>query len=158
MVYSRVPPTDPALVELAISRISSHLTLRRSNSLSKRAALTCFQTGLWLPQSQLWSAEVDFCNKAQSDNISNGGQTFQDKQWWKDTSRNYQHFKKPDGNPTTVFYFIRVNPGYLFHWNVCYNAFFDVIRDCHGSNPDTAGGGIAGYLNGQVDVTVDPAE
>ncbi|KAH7390261.1 hypothetical protein BKA64DRAFT_645181 [Cadophora sp. MPI-SDFR-AT-0126] len=47
VVYARVPPTDPALVELARSRVSSHPTFRHSNSLSKRA-LTCFQTGLWL--------------------------------------------------------------------------------------------------------------
>ncbi|KAH6701284.1 hypothetical protein BKA61DRAFT_705059 [Leptodontidium sp. MPI-SDFR-AT-0119] len=157
VVYSRVPPTDPALVELALSRISSHPTLRRSNSLSKRA-LTCFQTGLWLPQSQLWSAEVDFCYKAQNDNIGNGGSTWEYKEFWKDTSGNYQHFKLPDGNPTSVFYFIRVNSGYLFNWSVCYNAFFDVIRDCRGSNPDTAGGGFSGYSNGQVDVTIDPKD
>ncbi|KAH8589055.1 hypothetical protein B0O99DRAFT_600283 [Bisporella sp. PMI_857] len=156
VVYARVPPTNPDLTELALSRLSSHQTLRRSNSLSKRD-LTCYQTGLWLPQSQLWSAEVDFCNKAQNDNISNGGQTFQDKEWWKDTSGNYQHFVRPDGNPTTVFFFIRVNSGYLFNWNICYNAFFDVIRDCHGWNPDTAGGGFAGYNGGQVDVTIDPS-
>jgi hypothetical protein len=158
VIYAYEPPTNPTLTQIAPERISQRSMQRRSTPLlAKRATRTCFDWGLWLPQTQLWSAKDDFCLKAQNDNIGNGGQTWQDKSFWKDSSGTYQQFRKPDGNPTTVFYFIRVRAGFLFNFNICYNAVYDIVSDCHGTNPDSAGGRWDGYGN-QVDNTVDPAE
>lgn len=45
--------------------------------------------------------------------------------------------------------------GFLFSWDICFNAFFYLIWHCPRSKPGSVGGETKGY-NGQVSVRIDP--
>ncbi|KAH6714812.1 hypothetical protein BKA61DRAFT_672792 [Leptodontidium sp. MPI-SDFR-AT-0119] len=147
----------PAITNAQRDLVSAHLSARSSSLQARDGTENCFNTGTWIFQNQLFSAENDFCSHAQDKNLSNGGSYWENLSLWFDhNTNNWAPFTTAQGTTDTVFWNFQVNPGFQFNWNVCFNAMWTLINDCHGSNPDSAGGQIWGYNNGQVDATIDP--
>lgn len=158
IIYSYEPPAgaSSAQLQLASNLLSSKL-LTNSFSIQSSGDPECYNSGSWVFQNQLFSAKSQFCNDAATRGLDNvhGYATY--LFWWLDErTNNYVPFTRNDGSTTAVFFWINVNPGFSFNWDVCFGGFWTLIAGCRGDNPDSAGGELYNFNNGQIDVRIDP--
>jgi hypothetical protein len=166
-----VPANDSVIYsyEAPAGASSAHLK-RAANLLSDKDAThsfsprgdgdpQCYTSGSWVFQNQLYSAKDTFCSDASTHGLDNGHGYAAYKNWWyNDATSTWTQFTRSDGSTTSVFFWINVNPGFYFNWDVCFNGFWTLINTCHGSNPDSAGGMIYNYNYGQIHVQIDPSD
>ncbi|KAH9204087.1 hypothetical protein DL95DRAFT_498670 [Leptodontidium sp. 2 PMI_412] len=150
VIYSYEPPASATLAQH--DALSAALSAR---SLFKRESQTCYRSGTYVFQSQLQSAKNTICSEASGKSIDNGGSYGSFRSWYDAGGNNWRHIQNSNGNDATVWFWIKIHEGNVFNWNLCFNGFYKLIQNCHGSNPDSAGGVIWGYSE-KIDVQIDP--
>lgn len=154
VIYSYEPPSPTE----AIHKRYNELTAANSK-LSKRKDHDCYDSPVWVPQSHLYSAKDQFCGDINNNGGLGSGQSRgQTKNLYKAADGSYQHFMKQDGTFAGVWYWIKVRDGFVWIFNNGFDTMFDVIWNCPGRNPNSAGGYWNGHSGGAVDGAVDTVE
>ncbi|RPA76026.1 hypothetical protein BJ508DRAFT_379656 [Ascobolus immersus RN42] len=126
-----------------------------ANELEKRDTLSCYKRGNQVLKSQVQNAKNIFCNHAQAANPSNGNTFAESWDWYPLSNGNWVRFTDQNSNLRSVWFWIKVNNGFVFNWNNCFDAFWSVINQCPTNNAQSFGGSLKGAKNGQVEVSFD---
>ncbi|KAF3919592.1 hypothetical protein ABW20_dc0103359 [Dactylellina cionopaga] len=151
----RVKDIDPNSPQgdLIIGKIWNQLNesyVEPTLNLTKRSDTNCYYSSqAWVLQDQVFRAKNGVCNYwegADKKPYLGIGQAI----WWdhyQTDSGTWEHLKDVSGNDVNGWWYLRSPALSWWSWDSCYNAFFELIWACHGSNPDTQGGTIWG-VNG----------
>ncbi|KAK6525128.1 hypothetical protein TWF694_005274 [Orbilia ellipsospora] len=108
---------------------------------------TCYNgPGAWAAQSTLWNAIGQVCTWVQTYSpIENGQEASVEWDSYQDDTGYWHPISDVNYIPLRGMWRIKVPYNGYWDWNTCYNLFFDLVWNCKGSNPDTAGGYFDNY-------------
>ncbi|KAF3932935.1 hypothetical protein ABW20_dc0101394 [Dactylellina cionopaga] len=109
--------------------------------------LNCYNgPGAWAAQNGLWNAIGQVCNWMQTYNpVQNGQQAHVEWDSYQDPYGNVNAITDINNIPVRGIWVLNAPYNGYFDWNTCFNIYFEIVWNCRGSNPDTAGGWISGY-------------
>ncbi|KAF3941117.1 hypothetical protein ABW19_dt0208522 [Dactylella cylindrospora] len=115
-----------------------------------RSVSVCYRDPYWVSQYSLQSAKNQVCNIFQDwvgGNVNAAVWQEIKLETWPDGNVWRQWFGLPQGQLGLDVWFRYVDDrGWV--WDRCFDSFYDLIYDCRGSNPDSAGGNFQWCSNG----------
>ncbi|KAH8587288.1 hypothetical protein B0O99DRAFT_747712 [Bisporella sp. PMI_857] len=144
IIYAYEPPKSASREKhkRAISLLEA-----RSTKAKRWESSTCYQSGTWVFQNQLYSGGSGFCGDL---NAAGGLQHYhshyQFKLYYQATDGTFQRFTSNVGALTSVYYYIYI-AGENWNYQTCFDLMFEITWRCKGTNPDSAGGSINEFRN-----------
>ncbi|KAK6517557.1 hypothetical protein TWF281_004207 [Arthrobotrys megalospora] len=148
----RVKDIDPghAQADLVIGQVCTQESApeKRDAKLQKRYWTSCYTGPIWVLQDQANRAISGVCTwmrDHENERPQYGREVSIKWDHYQDNSGTYVHIKDIYGNDKRGNWKLQAPLSLGYDWESCFNAFFELIWSCHGSNPDTAGGELYGY-------------
>ncbi|KAH8586793.1 hypothetical protein B0O99DRAFT_643529 [Bisporella sp. PMI_857] len=143
IIYAYEPPKSAPREkhELAVSLLEA-----RGTKVKREESSTCYQSGTWVLQNQLYSGGSGFCGDLNAaGGIGPGQYHYQFKLYYQATDGSFQRFTSNVGALTTVYYYVKVPSPSTWNYQTCFDLLFEITWRCKGTNPDSAGGSITGF-------------
>ncbi|KAF3932499.1 hypothetical protein ABW19_dt0209301 [Dactylella cylindrospora] len=144
------PVTDDIVVQsFWFNNATAEEKQKRRDIIMKRYTHNCYTGPIWILQDQLYRGKNAFCTAlGDSGGISFGASTTSHGHYFQAANGNWEHFRDITGTQRDVWFYLKAPNGAAWDWNECFNAMFELIWLCRGSNPDTAGGQLWGWSTG----------
>lgn len=156
VVYARIPPVfaNKALNTAA----ATHAAVPPREEDSTQGRYCYGGEKRWVIQYQLYSVSENFCTAVQAQGITNGAQLGVSYNLYLSASGSWADFTDIYGATVpNVWYWVQINPGYIFNYYFCLKAINDIIDDCHGGNQESHGGYWNLENGGWTNAAVNPA-
>ncbi|KAK6510240.1 hypothetical protein TWF481_004956 [Arthrobotrys musiformis] len=149
----RVKDIDPGhpqgeLIIGEVLAVNTTTTEEPEQKLHKRYSTSCYGGPYWVLQDQANRAIGGVCTYMRDhDDVKPqfGRQVSIRWDHYLDSSNTWVHIKDIWGVDKNGNWGLKAPLASTYDWESCFNAFFELIYSCRGTNPDTAGGQLWGY-------------